>query len=90
MKTIGIDISKLANYLFEKGFKAIVANPLVVKRFIQMKQQKVKTDKHDAMMIVKYGEEQNPKLWEPEPPFIEEGKLVTTLIQMYVKQQTQL
>ncbi|MDX2360662.1 MAG: IS110 family transposase [Crocinitomicaceae bacterium] len=80
----------LANYLYEKGFKVSVENPLVVKRFIQMKQQKVKTDKHDAKMIALYGVEQKPKLWEPEPPFIEEGKLVTTLIQMYVKQQTQL
>lgn len=67
-----------------------VENPLVIKRFIQMKQQKVKTDKHDAVMIAKYGEEQSPKLWEPEPAFIEEGKLITTLVQLYVKQQTQL
>ncbi len=80
----------LANYLFDGGFKVSVENPLVVKRFIQMKQQKVKTDKHDAMMIALYGVEQRPSLWEPEPTFIEEGKLITTLMQLYVKQQTQL
>ena len=80
----------LANYLFDRGFKVSVENPLVVKRFIQMKQQKVKTDKHDAMMISLYGIEQKPDLWEPEPKFIEEGKLITTLMQLYVKQQTQL
>jgi len=89
MEATGCYHIQLANYLFEKGFKVSVANPLVVKRFIQMKQQKVKTDKHDARMISLYGEEQNPKLWEPEPEFIEEGKLMTTLIQLYVKQQTQ-
>ena len=90
MEATGCYHLQLASYLFEKGFKVSVANPLVVKRFIQMKQQKVKTDKHDAIMIARYGQEQNPKLWEPEPAFIEEGKLITTLIQMYVKQQTQL
>lgn len=90
MEATGCYHIQFANYLFEKGFKVSVTNPLVVKRFIQMKQQRVKTDKHDAKMIALYGVEQKPKLWEPEPPFIEEGKLVTTLIQMYVKQQTQL
>jgi len=80
----------LAKYLHGLGFKVSVENPLVVRRFIQMKQQKVKTDKHDAMMIALYGVEQSPSLWEPEPKFIEEGKLMTTLMQLYVKQQTQL
>tara|TARA_B110000014_G_C19699379_1_gene366187 strand:- start:38 stop:448 length:411 start_codon:yes stop_codon:yes gene_type:complete len=70
MEATGCYHIQLANYLFEKGLKISVENPLVVKRFIQMKQQKVKTDKHDARMIAMYGEEQNPKLWEPEPAFI--------------------
>jgi len=90
MEATGCYHIQFANYLYERGFKVSVENPLVIKRFIQMKKQKVKTDKHDALMIAKYGEEQSPKLWEPEPAFIEEGKLITTLIQMYVKQQTQL
>lgn len=90
MEATGCYHIQFANYLYEKGFKVSVENPLVIKRFIQMKQQRVKTDKHDARMIAMYGEEQNPKFWEPEPAFIEEGKLITTLIQMYVKQQTQL
>ena len=90
MEATGCYHIQFANYLYERGFKVSVENPLVIKRFIQMKRQKVKTDKHDAYMIAQYGEEQNPKLWEPEPAFIEKGKLMTTLIQMYVKQQTQL
>jgi transposase len=74
MEATGCYHIQFVNYLYEKGFIVSVVNPLVVKRFIQMKQQKVKTDKHDAIMIALYGEEQNPKLWEPEPAFIEEGK----------------
>tara|TARA_R110002072_G_scaffold287067_1_gene452301 strand:- start:4316 stop:5272 length:957 start_codon:yes stop_codon:yes gene_type:complete len=90
MEATGCYHFQLANYLFGLNYKVSVVNPLVVKRFIQMKQQKVKTDKQDAMMIALFGIEQNPELWDPEPKFIEEGKLLTTLMQLYVKQQTQL
>lgn len=90
MEATGCYHFPLAKYLYEKGFKVCVANPLVIKRFIQMKQRKVKTDKQDAMMIGLFGMEQETKLWEPEPEFIEEGKLIVSLVQMYVKQQTQL
>jgi len=90
MEATGCYHIQLANYLFGLDYKVSVVNPLVVKRFIQMKLQKVKTDKQDAMMIALFGVEQNPELWEPEPKFIEEGKLLTTLMQLYVKQQTQL
>ena len=77
MEATGCYHLQLANYLYERGFQVSVENPLVIKRFIQMKQQKVKTDKHDARMIALYGEEQTPRIWEPEPAFIEEGKLIT-------------
>ena len=63
MEATGCYHIQLANYLFEKGFDVSVSNPLVIKRFIQMKQHKVKTDKQDARMIALYGVEQNPKLW---------------------------
>lgn len=90
MEATGCYHFQLANYLFGLNYKVSVVNPLVIKRFIQMKQQKVKTDKQDAKMIALFGIEQNPELWEPAPQFIEEGKLIISLVQMYVKQQTQL
>ena len=90
MEATGCYHFQLAEYLYNLGFKVSVENPLVIKRFIEIKQQKVKTDKHDARMIALFGLEQTPELWEPEPKFIEEGKLLTTLMQMYIKQQTQL
>ncbi|MCB9198773.1 MAG: IS110 family transposase [Flavobacteriales bacterium] len=90
MEATGSYHFQLATYLYDQGIGVSVVNPLVVKRFIQMKQQKVKTDKSDAMMICYFGEEQQPELWEPEPDFITEGKLTLTLIQLYIKQQTQL
>lgn len=90
MEATGCYHFPLANYLYEKGIKVSVENPLVIKRFIQMKQQKVKTDKQDAMMICHFGIEQKTILWEPEPLIIEQGKLIISLVQTYVKQQTQL
>lgn len=90
MEATGSYHFQLATYLYDHEIGVSVVNPLVVKRFIQMKQQKVKTDKSDAMMICYFGEEQQPELWEPEPDFITEGKLTLTLIQLYIKQQTQL
>src|SRR5690606_21696481 len=90
MEATGCYHFPLANYLYEKEIKVSVENPLVIKRFIQMKQQKVKTDKQDAMMICYFGMEQKTSLWEPEPLIIEQGKLIISLVQTYVKQQTQL
>src|SRR5690606_12195363 len=44
----------------------------------------------DAMMICHFGMEQKTILSEPEPLIIEQGKLIISLVQTYVKQQTQL
>lgn len=44
----------LAQYLYEQGHCVSVLNPLSVKRFIQMKLSKVKTDKSDARAICEY------------------------------------
>ncbi|EAQ48826.1 IS110 family RNA-guided transposase [Leeuwenhoekiella blandensis] len=44
----------LAQFLFESGQPVSVVNPLSVKRFIQMRLSKVKTDKSDAKAICDY------------------------------------
>jgi transposase len=45
----------LVQFLFKQGVLVSVVNPLSVKRFIQMKLAKVKTDKSDAKAICEYG-----------------------------------
>lgn len=90
MESTGCYHMQLATFLYEKGLDVSVANPLVVKRFIQMKQQKLKTDKNDAKMIALFGEEQSPELWEPEPEYIEQSKEILSTVSVYIKQQTQL
>ena len=69
-ETFGVDISKdvfdvhgsatgyyhyrLAQFLYKNEVIVSVVNPLIIKRFIQMKLAKVKTDKSDAKMICEY------------------------------------
>ena len=64
MEATGYYHYKLAYYLLENEIKVSVENPLSVKRFIQMKLSKVKTDKSDAKMICEYAKSVNPKFWE--------------------------
>lgn len=55
MEATGYYHYRLAQYLYKKGIAVSVVNPLSVKRFIQMKLAKVKTDKSDAKAICEYG-----------------------------------
>jgi transposase len=55
MEATGYYHYRLAQFLHKKGVAVSVVNPLSVKRFIQMKLAKVKTDKSDAKAICEYG-----------------------------------
>lgn len=80
----------IASYLYESGVPVSIVNPLSVKRFIQMKLRKIKTDKSDAKLIAEYGREQQPKLWEPAPDYIMMCRMIQRTISQYVKHQTAL
>ncbi len=72
MEATGPYYMKLAVYLQSHGFKVSVVNPLVIKRFSQMRMIKAKTDKADAKLIALYAEKEAPELWKaPEPLLIE-------------------
>lgn len=55
MEATGYYHYRLAQFLHKSGVSVSVVNPLSVKRFIQMKLAKVKTDKSDAKAIYEYG-----------------------------------
>ncbi len=42
-----------------------VVNPLVIKRFSQMRMSRAKTDRKDALLIAQYGLTEKPDLWSP-------------------------
>ena len=90
MENTGSYHQQLASFLFKKGVRVSVVNALVVKRFIQMKLQRNKTDKSDAKMISLYGVNQELQLWEPDPEYIDCCKMLQNTIQTYFKQQTAL
>ena len=55
----------LATYLYEQGMAVSVVNPLVIHRYGQMKLTRTKTDASDAMLIGRYGIDQQPARWRP-------------------------
>lgn len=55
----------LATYLYEQGIAVSVVNPLVIRRYGQMKLSRTKTDAKDAILIARYGIDQQPARWRP-------------------------
>src|SRR6185312_5438273 len=51
-------------YLSAKGIAVSVINPLVIRRFCQMRMSRAKTDKKDARVIAEYGHAEKPGLWQ--------------------------
>lgn len=90
MESTGSYHHQLALFIHGRSVQVSVVNPLVVKRFIQMKLNRNKTDKSDAKMICQYGQEQSLDLWEPSPAYVEESKDIYSAIEAYLKQQTAL
>ena len=81
---------QLALYLHEQGKFVSVVNPLPVKRFMQMRMQRLKTDKSDSKLLAAYGESEQPQEWVPDPEYMHEGKQLLGLIELYIRQQTAL
>ena len=90
MEVTGPYYLRLALYLDQNGFKLSVVNPLVIRRFSQMRLQRAKTDKADAKMIALYGFSELPPRWQaPQQVSIELQQLDATYEQL-VKQKTAL
>ena len=90
MEATGSYHYRLAVFLFEHQISVAVINPLVIKRFIQMKLRHTKTDKSDAQMICSYAQEQPVSLWEPEPAYISQCNMLQSTVGIYFKQSTAL
>jgi transposase len=65
MEASGPYYLRLATFLAEKGIAVSVINPLVIRRFCQMRMARAKTDKKYACMIAAYGSTENPPRWQP-------------------------
>lgn len=85
MEASGPYYYKLAYFLFEKNISISVVNPLVIRRFCQMRMIRTKTDKKDAQMIREYGITERPGLWKPDKPSITKLKQLNSSIELMEK-----
>ncbi|WP_411831075.1 IS110 family transposase [Mariniflexile sp. AS56] len=90
MEATGYYHYQLAYYLLESGIQVSVENPLAVKRFIQMKLSKIKTDKSDSKLICEYAKQVELKLWKGNSKHQTECLQMTRLLAVYTKQSTML
>jgi transposase len=88
MEASGPYYMPLAYFLKERGISVSVVNPLVIKRYCQMKLVRAKTDKKDAMMIALYGESEKPQLWEPASDLILMAQQLETYLEGLKKRRT--
>jgi transposase len=70
MEASGPYYLQLACYLTGCGIAVSVINPLVIRRFCQMRMSRAKTDKKDAMMIAEYGKTERPGLWKMPEQYV--------------------
>ena len=88
MEATGYYHYRLAQYLYKKGIAVSVVNPLSVKRFIQMKLAKVKTDKSDAKAICEYGQINDLPLYTALTDVQSECLQLFRLLDSYLKKRT--
>jgi len=70
MEATGPYYLQLAFFLHAQAMKVSVVNPLVVRRFSQMRLTRAKTDKSDAKIILDYGIKEEPSAWEPPKVYV--------------------
>lgn len=90
MEATGVYHARLALALYEAGRALSVVNPLVIKRFAQMHLSRVKTDKADAQLIGRYGQEHAPPLWSPSSAEIIELQQAHSWLDDLIRERTRL
>ena len=88
MEATGYYHYRLAQFLYQEKIQVSVVNPLSVKRFIQMKLAKVKTDKSDAKFICDYATSNEVPLYNALTAAQSECLQLFRLMDSYVKMRT--
>ena len=90
MEATGSYHQKLATWLSSQGARVSVVNPLVIKRFAQMRLRLAKTDKADANIIRQYAEAEKPEEWSPPQEYVTHACEINGLIMLLIRQRTAL
>jgi len=88
MESTGVYHLRLSHALYEAGIPVSVVNPLSVKRFIQSKMNRTKTDKSDAIMLVEYGSMMEPELWQPDEAHYTQAQQLLNVQAQLIKNRT--
>ena len=88
MEATGYYHYRLAQFLYKNKVIVSVVNPLSIKRFIQMKLAKVKTDKSDAKAICEYALINEVPLYNALTDIQSECLQLFRLLDTYLKQRT--
>ena len=88
MEATGTYNLAVAYYLHEQGGQVAVLNPLVIKRFIQMHLSKGKSDRKDDQWLLRYGQQQAVKVWQPEESLLVECRQLEQVTEQLLKQKT--
>jgi len=57
-----------ARFLHQRGLTVSLVNPLAVHYFARTRMSRNKTDAHDARLIAQYGQQHQPRAWQPPAP----------------------
>ena len=91
MEHTGVYHLKLANYLYENGYKVAVVNPFSIKKFMEAKMTRVKTDKTDSYFIAEYGRMFfDGELYKPKSDVEKEIEIKLKILEDLQKQLTML
>jgi transposase len=90
MEASGPYYLQLACYLTGHAIAVSVVNPLVIRRFSQMRMSRAKTDKKDAMMIAEYGKAERPGLWKMPEQHVITLQQMEALLSNLSKERTAL
>jgi transposase len=91
MEHTGVYHLKLANYLYENGYKIAVINPFSIKKFMEAKMTRVKTDKADSFFITEYGRTFfDGELYKPKPDVEKEIEVKLKILEDLQQQLTML
>ncbi|RZJ86888.1 MAG: IS110 family transposase, partial [Hymenobacter sp.] len=90
MEATGTYNLAMAYYLHEQGGQVAVLNPLVIRRFIQMHLGKGKSDRKDAQWLLRYGQQQPLKVWQPDEAVLVECRQLEQVNEQLLKQKVMI
>ncbi len=89
MEATGRYADELARFLYDRGYEVSVVNPKRIKSYAESKLTRSKTDAVDAAIIEDFCRTQQPRLWKPASPEIEELQTMTRHLEALKRMRTQ-